>query len=72
MIYIYIYIHCLLVNNPIFWATEIEEEKVILFKVFWHILLLLMFEELMLVILTSQKTSKFICSLSSALIEISV
>lgn len=63
-------IHCLLVNNPIFLAREIE--KVIFFKIFWHILLLLTIEELTLVILTSQKTFKFICSLSSALIEISV
>jgi len=31
-----------------------------------------MIEELMLVIVTSQKTYKFICSLSSVLIDISV
>lgn len=54
-----------------FWVREIEE-KVTFFKIFWHVLLLLMIEELMLVIVTSQNTFKLICSLSSALIEISV
>ena len=59
-------------EQPMFWVREIEEQKVTFFKIFWHVLLLLMIEELMLVIVTRQNTFKFIGSLSSALIEISV
>lgn len=57
------------VNNHIFWVRETEEEKVIFFKIFWHILLLLMIKELLDPV-TSQKVL-LICCFTSALIEIS-
>lgn len=51
-----IYIMVFFVNNPMFWPRE-TEEKVVFFKIFLHILLLLTIEELMLVVVTSHKTS---------------